>query len=274
MISLRLAGGLGNQLFQLAAAAIMARKASCPIIIRTGALGKYQTPRELDLNKVIDLERLSATVCAEPHWSVRFRAPKVLPLALRNIAFVNDRNILDVVRCTGRFRHIYLDGYFIESVDQEYFVEAVSLINDALLVEPVTATTPHEICAVHVRGGDFLKLGWNLENLLEYYRAAAIAVRVLSPLVKFIVLTDDRAYAESLVKSVGIDVEFLNGALKDDFDLLRTAKYAILSNSTFSIWAGALRNPTITHLTYAPSEWRPGRLRRIRLAAETELPGY
>eukprot|EP01036_Dinobryon_divergens_P016508 gene16508-22390_t len=160
---------------------MLARRGGGPITVRTGALGRYRTARQLALPQIVDMEKLAATVSDAPHWSERVRLPKLLALSTSKLVFCNDRNLLDLVRSRSCLQHIYLDGYFIESIDQEFFNEAVELINDALVVISASNKDAMDVCAIHIRGGDFLQLGWNLPDLLAYYRSAIKAVRSLSP---------------------------------------------------------------------------------------------
>ena len=61
LIFIRLAGGLGNQLFQVAAAQLLAHQNS-KIILMNGALRRYKSPRSFDLDKLLNLSNLNMEI--------------------------------------------------------------------------------------------------------------------------------------------------------------------------------------------------------------------
>lgn len=271
MIDMRLTGGLGNQLFQFGAAVVLSRHFDLPIRLWAGAMQHYATRRDLVLPHLLDLNRLRATVCERPSWIQRTRLARLAPGVHGRTAWVSDRNVLAVAHQTSRLRSAQLDGYFIESIDQAFFDEALDLLRPATAAPDPAARPENRVCAMHIRGGDFLKLGWALEDALSYYQTSLARVREREPGVRIVAVTDDRDYAGKLLRRLGEDAEVAPGGLLSNFDLLRTADFAILSNSTFSFWAGAWRHGScLDWSTLAPDSWRPGTRRMIRLRSEAQ----
>jgi hypothetical protein len=268
VINVRLTGGLGNQLFQFGAAAVLAQRFDLPIRLWPGSMQSYATPRKLMLPGLVDLERFRTTICDRPNWVQRARLSRLWPGVRGGSAWVSDKNILDVARHDGRLRSAQLDGYFIETIDQSFFDDMLRLVVPALRPPLAHARDATAVCAMHVRGGDFLHLDMEIEGLPEYYRDAVAKVRARAPDVRFVVTTDDPPYAKAVIHRLGIEATILSAGVFADFDALRTADFAILSSSTFSFWAGACRQVAGDGRTQAPNGWRKGLRRIIRLPSE------
>jgi hypothetical protein len=269
MIDLRLTGGLGNQLFQFAAAAVLARRFELPICLWTGAMQTYATPRDLVLPLFIDLGRFGVSVRDRPNWVQSTRMARLLPCIWRSAAWVSDRNLLEVARRTSPLFSAQLDGYFIESIDQGFFDEAVSLLELAVVSPEVVEHSAQRVCAIHIRGGDFVRLGWTLDDMLSYYKTSLTRVLECEPDLRIVAVTDDPDHATQTLSRLGVNADIHSGSLRSDFDLLRTANYAIMSNSTFSFWAGAFRSTRVGGWsTFVPGLWRPGAPRKIWIRSE------
>jgi len=269
MIDVRLTGGLGNQLFQFAAAVVLARRFELPICLWTGAMQTYTTPRDLVLPLFIDLGRFGVSMRDRPNLVQRTRMARLLPCICRGAAWVSDRNLLEVAHRTSPLFSAQLDGYFIESIDQDFFDEAVSLLEPAIVAPAVVEHSAQRVCAIHIRGGDFVRLGWTLDDVLSYYQTSLARVLECEPNLRIVAVTDDPDHAAQTLRSLGVNADIHSGSLRSDFDLLRTASYAILSNSTFSFWAGALRSPRAGGWSsFVPGLWRPGAPRQIWIRSE------
>ena len=62
-------------------------------------------------------------------------------------------------------------------------------------------------CGIHIRGSDFLKLGWNKISK-SYYQKAINAIRKQNENIKFIVYTDDKEYASSIMTECDAQYKF------------------------------------------------------------------
>jgi len=113
---------------------------------------------------------------------------------------------------------------------------------------------PEDHCFIHFRGGDYRgKDGWILG--MHYFREAMSAVESARPGVRFVVVTDDVPLASEMFGNI----ECVRNDMMTDFEILKSAKQRIISNSTFSWWASWLAGDS---LTVAPDRWinhnRPG----------------
>jgi len=267
-ISVRVAGGLGNQLFQLAAAISISKKTHLPVSLWLGALSNYRTPRKFGLSEILDINNLVQHVNSRQNILLQSRIARILPGHCFGFWLVSDKNFMQAKTIDGA-KSVLMDGYFIESMDQDTFDDAVRRFTAHLIIPQKECQDGRKVCAIHFRGGDFVNLGWISSDIEFYYRKAIDMVLKRDPSVEFFVCTDDQSYAKSLMARIGIEANIRDGSLTQDFWDIASTDFAILSNSTFAFWAGAFRPRSPRGwTTIAPDDWRPGAKRQIRLASE------
>ena len=115
----------------------------------------------------------------------------------------------------------------------------------------VTEYSSDNICVIQLRGGDYTTGHAMLPP--EYYRAAMTHMRDNNPDIEFVIVTDDPNTARKMIPGVPIvgsttseekdpDQKFISwyeytgGPVSIDYSILNTAKYAIISASTFAFW--------------------------------------
>lgn len=107
------------------------------------------------------------------------------------------------------------------------------------------------VCLIHLRGGDnrteaiSLQLKWLLP--VEYYQRAIDKISTYNNKLTFKVVTDDPELSIEYFPNY----EIVSKNVVDDFKLLRSCRYSIISPSTFSWWARWLSDGT----TIAPNNW-------------------
>ena len=80
---------------------------------------------------------------------------------------------------------------------------------------------------------------------LEYYKKS-ISYAISKGYYSFKLITEDQIYGKEILKEIkksfiDLNIKMLNSdSIKNDFNLIRSSKLAILSNSTFSWWASFL----------------------------------
>ena len=239
-----------------------------PLCIYTSKLSKYKTPREFELTKILNLPNVYIESDKALPFILKLRLARILRMRLLNIQMISDDNFERVYLSKFKGTQIYADGYFIESISQEIFDEILNEVS-ARLKPMIRDSVVTDVCVIHIRGGDFLELGWDLPNIKKFYSDAIKAVLQREPSIKFEIISDDPTYAQRLISQLDIKFDFVGKDLVTDFRCLINAKFAILSNSTFGFWAGALRSsreeqPT----TWMPRLWRPGHPRLLKLKTE------
>lgn len=262
-ITVELQGGVGNQLFVLAAGLAQAGRLDVPLrldLSRLGANTSAHVRRDFELAPVVDALEYQIEVAPAPRFA--------LPLAARNV--------LNRIPNARRFREPSLDyspsiehvspgtaltGYFQSPA---YFTHgADTLMQQALeRVAADNAIAPSSEVFMHIRRGDYLiAKHQNHHGLasLEYFDRAAELVRTRQPEAGFRVFTDSpEQIAPSFLNRWGATLDTQQLGLTPLQALLSLAANdgLIMSNSSFSWWAAWLserRNPGAVFI--APRPW-------------------
>ena len=263
MIKTRLSGGLGNQIFQLAATLLLAKKMNLDkIILDDTHLASYNVKRENELVHFFNLEEIKF----EKSFILKFRLPIKFAFKIKYCPFIGDKNFQNINN-SSKLNIFLLDGYFQESLTQEDFDEEIKLLK---LILKEKESDIKQGCVIHIRGGDFIKLGWNCVTPKEYYIEAIKKMKIDFNQHIFYIVTDDRGYSKTLLDDLDIEYNFIGSSMYEDFNLIGRFSYRILSSSTFCLWASALgRNENSKVI--APNCWIPKHERNIFLPNEIRI---
>jgi hypothetical protein len=262
-----LIGGLGNQLFQYAAALGVARKTGAQVkVVHFNYRHDKKRFYHLDClaEKPVEAGPLSSALI----FAAWFLSRKLkIPLAGRRLfleaSFRFDPRIHKVAPRA-------LVGYF---QSYRYFSQEWPQIGEKFAFAPGSAEKFRELAAqieqcqavaVHVRRGDYLSDPKSLEFHgicgLDYYREAmrTLSARHPGAGLKFFVFSDEPEVARAEFKDLD-DVSYVDGGF-DGWDsylelvLMSRCKHQIIANSSFSWWAAWLNdNPGKTVI--APLRW-------------------
>lgn len=270
MIIVKLAGGLGNQMFQYATALALAIKnnTNLKIDLTTFYLDKYRK-YELGYFKV-------SAPTIYPYPKVIYRIAKKLltnninskmPFfppyghhVLRERSFSFNPIILE------KSTNVFLDGYW---QSEKYFSNIKHhLQKEYLLKYPLNGklnSLEKEIrennsVSLHIRRGDYISNPKNRDIYIvcstEYYRNAIeyISSRIKNP--KYYVFSNDMNWAkENLSKINNITfVETYGAHAYEELYLMSLCKHNIIANSTFSWW-GAWLNTNSHKIVISPKKW-------------------
>jgi hypothetical protein len=259
-LTIPLQGGLGNQLFQLAAGIAVAERLSRRVRFTDFWLrhpGRHETPREFALDGLLRPGELSSS------WAPRLPGPTAWLPALRVVERASDDDALSRVRPTTRA----VAGYFQRL---EYVREAWPELRSRLAASyraahrEAASPTREAVGALHYRLGDYL-----------HHRGTRAAHGVTAPsyfvdeirraadgygLIRWRIVSDDPTTAGALLAEAGlpdgITVEPTTGADEwEDLKVLAGAQVCLLSNSSFSWWAGFLGTETHGMQVVAPRPW-------------------
>ena len=266
MIIVRLIGGLGNQLFQYAAARRMALKSGLTLKLDVTEFGAYKRPYALRHFNIVEdfaspgeIRRLKRDRLGLLFQQVLIPRPRHTHLQERYFHF--DSGVLD-------FRGpAYVSGYW---QSEKYFTDVTSVIRAeySLKTPPAHATLAvlglieaAESVSLHVRRGDYVSnVKARLRHgscSLEYYRRAIaeIARRVRHP--QFFVFSDDAPWAREQLR-IDAPTHFVDhngpGADFEDLRLMSRCRHHIIANSTFSWW-GAWLGEHPGQVVIAPEKW-------------------
>lgn len=237
-ISIQLQGGLGNYLFQIAAAYSYGLKHNKKTYFpeNTVTVHKHINSYSNNIlrNIIISSENVTSSYYKEPNFN------------FNEIPFI-----------TG---NLHLVGYFqSEKYFNEYKEEIKQLFSypeDYILKiqEKYSDLLKYETCSIHVRRGDYLKSpNHHPTQDLNYY---INAIKTLDkPNIKFLVFSDDIGWCKENFSK--LDYEFVyveNNPDYEDLLLMSLCDNNIICNSTFSWW-GAWLNKNNKKKVIAPIKW-------------------
>jgi len=242
---LRLAGGLGNQLFQLAYFTTHVSKSkNSNFFVNPSYLTKYKVDRSFAVNQVVDLKKMNIKIQKEKNVIFTCRLAKLFSKQNKLFAFINDnKNYKEPLKS----RYHFFDGYFIWALSKNAFYASAKDIYKNIF--PSFKKNIYNTCAIHVRGNDFNTLGWNSQNALHYYQRAMNHFARSQHIKSFSIVTDDLEYAKSIFNGNVHKINFISSNQISDFEFLMNSKFKIISGSSFAIWAsifGSFNNSTIT----------------------------
>ena len=271
LILVRLVGGLGNQMFQYAAALALGRHWQCPVKVdirhydRPGSrmyqLDQYKlAPTIAGTKELARFENVSASLQNRVHRFI----PQYQPThtIYRQPGFCYDPGI------TKLRPPIFLQRGYFQS--EKFFLPCAETIRDAF--QPGNPLTPQSEAlrqqikasswpvAVHVRRGDYNDPDMQKMYPLctrSYYEQAVKTIDNLSGgKAAYFVFSDDIAAARELLSFIP-DAIFMDGHASEplvDMSLIAACRDAIIANSSFSWW-GAWLNPNPRKVVIAPRPW-------------------
>jgi hypothetical protein len=271
VITVRLIGGLGNQMFQFAAGRRLALHHGVPLRLDLGWFGN-QGPD--DTERTYELG-----VFAGDSAAVKARLQLPEPRNRRELAWQRLGERLGrrshVVRQSGNafdpaVLHApdgaHLVGYW---QSERFFVDHAETIRaDFTLVEPLSAPAQTTLRAIaqapasvslHVRRGDYVTnphaLRYHGTRGADYYSRAVelVCERAGGPLELF-VFSDDPDWCERELQ-LGHPTTVVRGNPgHEDLMLMSRCRHHVLANSSFSWW-GAWLDPARAGIVVAPSPW-------------------
>ncbi|MBD2655386.1 alpha-1,2-fucosyltransferase [Synechocystis sp. FACHB-383] len=274
MIIVRLIGGLGNQMFQYAAARRLAEKHSTILKLDIFGFEQYKLHRYslhcFHIWEYLATHNEIKYICKENNF---FRKIKKKLSSKSSFFVYQNQNLL-----TEKFFHfdpeildasndVFLDGYW---QSEKYFADITNILQREFVVkyqqDPISAKFAEQIqtaesVSLHVRRTDYVND--SLTNQIhgtcnqEYYTQAVqyIGDRVPSP--HFFIFSDEPEWAKhNLNLGYPITIVDCNNASRnyEDLRLMSLCKHNIIANSSFSWW-GAWLNRKHYKIVIAPKHW-------------------
>jgi hypothetical protein len=266
-VSVRIAGGLGNQMFQYAAARALALRHGVPLELD---LSFYDPGR----HRAYELEAFALAphgVIAPPPPGPFARTRAALARAWRHrrrppgppVALYREPHFHFDPRFAQLVPPVRLVGYFQSA---RYFEDCEATIRQELAPPPATDALSREIAqrmggqgvALHVRRGDYVTNPKNASTFavcgVDYY---ARALALLPAAAEVFVFSDDMAWAREHLPRLRPLVFVDDGSRRSglaDLWLMAQARHHVIANSSLSWWGAWLAAPA-GGLKIAPARW-------------------
>lgn len=261
MIVVTLKGGLGNQMFQYAAAKALALKHNTGVCIDQSFLnanpGGQWTKREYELSVFPALRNLN-------EYSLLNKiSGKISPRKrFTETGLTYDKQI---EYCGS---DVHLEGYF--QSDKYFLRYANEIKEDFAFPVPLSEANRFHLrelyntsgaISVHVRRGDMvtLKSANDHHGTLsrEYYHTAFETMRSLyGKDLLYFVFSDDQEWAKANIIPPGrvVYVDSIPGRAVEDMNLMSVCQHHVVANSSFSWW-GAWLGSSSNKTVIAPKNW-------------------
>ena len=267
-VSVRLYGGIGNQLFQYFAGLNLSFKKSATFQIDF----RWLEHQNIDLNSTIlkfrFVDNFGVTIFNVDN-PLRYKMERLKTAVVRKLPGLGKLTGINAPENPfySEFNFgkgdVDLRGYY---QSYKYFQETTSLIFpeciDWGLSDPsktylskITDPIFSNFIAIHIRGKDYLN-NRNYETLDANYYARTLknAIKDSNLQSTIIVFTDDDIYAKQIMDSINYKYYFAPSGLNavETLSLMSNAQLLIAANSTFSYWCGLI-NPSVEMLV--PQLW-------------------
>jgi hypothetical protein len=269
IVIVRLQGGLGNQLFQYAAARGMANGRK--LILDSSALGSQAkntpdtTTRFFELSvfstlKYSVLPAIALKVFTSENRFLRL-VKKIFYPGLINIP---ECPVQQARELAARSKVIYLNGYF---QDENFFVQIRrTLLKELSFPDPGNFSpvwlgrilSADNAVSIHVRRGDYLTpkaLAFHGVLGPDYYQASVQLMNSRVPTPHYFIFSDDPDWCREHLDFPG-DKSIMPPGQKAwvDLALMSKCRHNIIANSSFSWWAAWL-NDNPEKIIIAPRKW-------------------
>ncbi len=277
MIGVRLEGGLGNQLFQYAAARSLAIRHATEVTIDLSALSvkkKSLTAREYELGAFNCM--IKSTQSTSFYFSALAKHARLLFNLLSPwSAFVEQGEQFNTCFSTAP-DNSYLIGFWqsyryfegIEEVLRHDFTPKNPLSSKSIAIQKMIDRSSPAI-AVHVRRGDYVSLpsaiNYHGALSLDYYHEGIEIMEKHFPNTTYFVFSDDIDWCK---KNLGLGERAIhvdhNGSVNawQDLVLMSACHHHIIANSSFSwwgAWLGGQNREFNKQLIIYPKNWFKGR---------------
>jgi hypothetical protein len=268
-ISVRLFGGLGNQIFQYMAGMWLASERNLPLYVDTSWLQDGYTHSNSSISE-FQFYKPDREFGHKHKSPLHLYLDRLATIAARDIPMVARIGRINAPRSAGfedftkvkpevQLRGYYQSPQYFERLIQsgEVAKSSFNLNKPSESFNSLRNRVPNQgFLAVHVRGGDYLKKNTAYVQLTsEYYKNAISIISQTCGSLPVWVFTDDVDYAKQILSSFS-DLFYLDGKLTtaaEEMKLMSLAMGIVCANSTFSYWASLISDSA--SLIVAPISW-------------------
>ena len=259
MITVRLTGGMGNQMFQFAAARRLALRHETKLCLSlhwfNTPKGQHRTYRLGEFHLAGD-ESVETT---ETPWAELNRGSDLgRPPVHGDRGQRSFQDVLDLPDGASLRGYFQRDKYFADVQDQ---IRADFQLHDSLrsarIADKMEALKRYgrSLVSLHVRRGDYLAVRPDQALVIDITRVRAAMATFAG--AEFVVFSDDRPWCVQHLSGESVHLSPFESDL-DELIAMSRCDHHIIANSTFSWW-GAWLNPDPGKVVMTPRNWHAGK---------------
>ena len=237
IVSTNLIGGLGNMLFQIAAAYSVSIRDNKKLICDTKNM---IIPKKSYIEYIENIFR-----------KIEFSDSLSYQITLQEQGF-NYTIIPKVDKSLKLLGYYQSEKYFIDHKNEISSLFEIDNNTSSYLQNKYSNLLKENTCSIHIRRGDYVHLQ-NHHPLLsiDYYKEA---IRIIGEDVNYLIFSDDISWCEINLDFIP-NKTFITGNLDyQDLYLMSMCKNNIIANSSFSWW-GAWLNNHENKIVVSPKKW-------------------
>jgi hypothetical protein len=275
-VEVEIIGGLGNQLFGLAAGLYLSRKTSTPLKLNLSQIGmggtnhgrsitNFQIPESYfhESKKVISkpslINRISNKIAREIPAFRRIRDLINEIYTATELGFEQDFETLSRPRYIKGYFQTYIYPDFVKSNLQELLVLR---FGSSWYLDKIKEIEANKPIAIHMRRGDYIKLKEEFGILdIKFYEGLVLELTKNESRPLWIFTDSPKLVRKEIEGTILCGATIIEPPIEsspnESMLLISKCNTIVMSNSTFSWWASYLSTPGT--LIYAPSKWFKGR---------------
>ncbi len=274
IIIIRLQGGLGNQMFQYAAAKSLSIQTDSSLYFDTSLLDLNKdatddfTPRKFDLNIFKNINNLLIEKINHTSFKIGKKVFSNRGLFSTRIQIYNephfhaDKNYFNIqppVVLTGYFNSEYYFKQIKDILLNDFNFPDINVDDNNFKIKK--CIEENDFVAIHIRRGDYLKpkvTSYHGLCSLEYYQQAIEYFKKNNPMINLCFFSDDPQWVKDTFTKKYNNCIIIEGNTDEnswkDMYLMSLCKHHIIANSTFSWW-GAWLSLHKDKMVFAPKKW-------------------
>jgi hypothetical protein len=262
-IEVEISGGIGNQLFQYAAALSLSRRFRARLVIDLSWFNKksrHSSTRIFQLPEFVEVRNLDVTSSVLHPFARRANC------YIRRQTQLRDSQVSpEEFHSITTQRSIRMRGYW---QSERYFTSVKSMLRDMLLEKRIVATEAAlwmksvgliDSVGIHVRRGDYVsnRRTNKFHGVCDstYFEKGLEYVQALRSVRRAIVFSDDIEWCKRNLQ-LNAELVFMDQSISDadQLKLMSFCSHHVISNSTFSWWAAWLGHTNGQVVVY-PKRW-------------------
>jgi hypothetical protein len=237
IVSTKLMGGLGNYMFQIAAAYSVSLRDGKEMICDLSDIMTPQKPYTTYIDNIFRKVNFSNNLTNQRHIGEGGFHYSPIPKIDGNVKLI------------GYFQS---EKYFLEYRNELLELFKIDEKTNLILLEKYGEIINQDTCSIHVRRGDYLGLqNHHPTQSIDYYKNA---IKLIGEDKHFLIFSDDIKWCKDNFDFIS-NKKFISDNLDyQDFYLMSMCKNNIIANSTFSWWAAWL-NKNENKQVVSPKKW-------------------